>query len=162
MEYLGNKEILKNYKIGFLCSRKVPANIILKTYDWAIANRDKGVCIISGFHSKIEKDVFHFLLKGVQPLILVLARGLKQIWEPEIKVALGQKRLLVISPFPSEVKRVTSHTSVIRNKKIIELADELFIACVSKGGQIEKLNDLYKNKLNNTNELFNFNLKIIP
>ena len=152
MVYLGNKEILKNYKIGFLCSRKVPANIILKTYDWAIAQRDKGTCIISGFHSKIEKDVFHFLLKGVQPLILVLARGLKQIWEPEIMVALDQKRLLVISLFPSEVKRVTLSTSLIRNKKIIELADELFLAYVSKGGQIEKLNDLYKNKLSNTNE----------
>lgn len=152
MEYLGNKEILKNYKIGFLCSRKVPANIILKTYDWAIAQRDKGVCIISGFHSKIEKDVFHFLLKGAQPLILVLARGLKQIWEPEIKVALGHKRLLVISPFPSEVKRVTSSTSIIRNKKIIELADEIVIPYVSAGGQLEKLNNLYKNKLSNNDK----------
>ncbi|MBV6419055.1 MAG: hypothetical protein DAHOPDDO_00265 [Ignavibacteriaceae bacterium] len=36
MEYLGNKEILNSYKIGFLCSSKIPANIILKTYDWTI------------------------------------------------------------------------------------------------------------------------------
>ena len=57
MEYLGNQEILRNYKIGFLCSRKVPVNIILKTYDWAIEQREKGVCIISGFHSKIEKAI---------------------------------------------------------------------------------------------------------
>jgi len=58
MEYFGNKEILKNYKIGFLCSRKVSANIILKTYDWAIKQRDNGICVVSGFHSKIEQDVF--------------------------------------------------------------------------------------------------------
>jgi len=56
MEYLGNREILDNYKIDFLCSRKVPAVIILKTYDWAIEQRDKGLCVVSGFHSKIEKD----------------------------------------------------------------------------------------------------------
>lgn len=63
MEYLGNNEILNNNKIGFLCSRKVPANIILKTYDWAVAQRDKGIRIVSGFHSKIEKDVFEILMK---------------------------------------------------------------------------------------------------
>ena len=64
MGSIGNNEILNNYKIGFLCSRKVPSNIILKTYDWAIAQRDAGKCVVSGFHSKIEKDVPHYLLKG--------------------------------------------------------------------------------------------------
>jgi len=54
VEYLGNKEILNKHKIGFLCSRKVPADIILKTYDWAIEQRDNGICVVSGFHSKIE------------------------------------------------------------------------------------------------------------
>jgi len=88
MEYLGNKDILKNYKIGFLCSRKVPSNIILKTYDWAVEQREKGNCIISGFHSKIEDDVFRYLLKGTQPIILVLARGMKKRWEIEISDAL--------------------------------------------------------------------------
>ena len=58
LTYLGNREILKEHKVGFLCSRKVPAKIILKTYDWAIEQRKKGVCVVSGFHSKIEKDVF--------------------------------------------------------------------------------------------------------
>ncbi len=54
MEYLGNREILDNYKIGFLCSRKVPVDIILKTYDWAIEQRDNGICVVSGFHSENE------------------------------------------------------------------------------------------------------------
>lgn len=71
MEFLGNKEILSNYKIGFLCPRKIPSSIILNTYDWAIEQRDRGICVISGFHSKIEKDVFHYLLKGKQPIIFV-------------------------------------------------------------------------------------------
>ncbi|HQF42082.1 MAG TPA: hypothetical protein PK073_04140 [Ignavibacteriaceae bacterium] len=62
MDYFGNKTILNQYKIGFLCSRKVPANIILKTYDWAIEQRDKEICVVSGFHSKIEKDVFDILV----------------------------------------------------------------------------------------------------
>jgi len=59
INYMGNKEILKSHKIAFLCSRKCPADVILKSYDWAIEQREKGVCVISGFHSKIEKDVLH-------------------------------------------------------------------------------------------------------
>jgi len=62
MDYFGNKTILNQYKISFLCSRKVPVNIILKTYDWAIEQRDKEICVVSGFHSKIEKDVFDILV----------------------------------------------------------------------------------------------------
>ena len=61
-EFLGNKNILKLTKVAFLCSRKCPASIVLKSYDWAIAQREVGKCVISGFHSKIEKDVLHYLL----------------------------------------------------------------------------------------------------
>lgn len=147
MEYLGNKEILKNYKVGILCSRKVPAKIILKTYDWAIEQKDKGVCIVSGFHSKIEKDVFDILLKGTQPIILVLARCMKKRWSVEIKKALAAGRLLIVSPFSSDVKRVTSETAMIRNKKIIELTDEVYIPYATKEGQLEKLVNQNKNKI---------------
>ena len=76
--YIGNHEILNNRKIAFLCSRKCLASIILKSYDWAIEQREQGNCVISGFHSKIEKDVFHYLLKGNQPIILTEGRGLKK------------------------------------------------------------------------------------
>ncbi len=75
-EHIGNIKLLKLPKTAFLCSRKVPATIVLKCYDWAIEQREKGHCIISGFHSKIEKDVLHYLLKGQQPIILVLAKPL--------------------------------------------------------------------------------------
>jgi len=35
MKYLGNKDIINNYKTAFLCSRKCPADIVLKSLDWA-------------------------------------------------------------------------------------------------------------------------------
>jgi len=80
--FIGNKKIVNMHKTAFLCSRKVPADIILKSYDWAIEQRDKGICIISGFHSKIEKDVFHYLIKGNQPVIIVLERYFKKRYTP--------------------------------------------------------------------------------
>ncbi|MFQ5630261.1 MAG: DNA-processing protein DprA [bacterium] len=136
---LGNVELLKLHKIAFLCSRTCPANIILKSYDWAIEQREKGNCIISGFHSQIEKDVFHYLLKGTQPVILTLARGIKKRIEPEIKNTLAENRLLIVTPFAESVKRITAETARKRNKLMVELADEIIIAYAAKGGNIEKL-----------------------
>lgn len=147
MHYLGNKEILNQYKVGFLCSRKVPANIILKTYDWAIEHRDNGVCIVSGFHSKIEKDVFDILIKGKQPIILVLARGLFKRWDKRIMNFINENRLLIISQFADKVKRPTYETGIKRNNLIAEISDKIFIAYATKGGNVESIRNMFPNKI---------------
>lgn len=141
MDYytLGNRQILELPKTAFLCSRTCPANIILKSYDWAIAQREAGNCIISGFHSRIERDVFHYLLQGRQPAVLVLARGMRRRWEPEILRALAEERLLIMSPFPASIRRPTAETARRRNRFMAELADQLFIAYAAEGGNIAGL-----------------------
>jgi Zn ribbon nucleic-acid-binding protein len=139
MKIWGNIAIQNLNKTAFLCSQKCPAEIVLKSFDWAKEQRETGNCIICGNHSQIEKDVFEILLKGKQPLILVLARSMKTRWEPEIENAVNEKRLLVISPFEKETKRVTRETAEIRNKKIIEISDKIIVGYKSKNGQLEKL-----------------------
>lgn len=151
MYYLGNKENLNNYKVGFLCSPKVPAGIILNTYDWTIEQRDKGVCIVSGFHSKIEKDVFDILVKGTQPIILVLARGMMKRWDKKIFELINQNRLLVISPFSEKVTRPTTQSAIGRNKVIAEISDEIFIPYSTVGGNIDKIQNKFRIKLIGTN-----------
>ena len=136
---LGNTELLKLHKTAFLCSRDIPASAVLKCFDWAIEQRDKGNCIISGFHSKIEKDVFHYLLAGTQPIIMVLARGIKEKIEPELKAAIDTGRLLIVTPFENSVKWVTAETAEKRNRFMLELADEVVIGYVSKNGMLERL-----------------------
>lgn len=138
-EHIGNIKLLKLAKTAFLCSRKVPASVLLKCYDWAIEQREKGNCIISGFHSQIEKDVLHYLHKGTQPIILALARGLKEKLEPELQKAIEQNRLLIITPFDKSVKRVTEQTAQTRNRLMIELADEITVGYSGKGGQVDEL-----------------------
>lgn len=139
VNYTGNRDILNLHKTAFLCSRTCPAHIVLKAYDWATEQREKDNCVISGFHSQIEKDVFHYLLKGDQPIILALARGMKKRIEPEIQKALGNNRLLILSPFDESVKRITAHTAQTRNELMAEIADEIFVAHASPGGNVEKL-----------------------
>ena len=138
-ESLGNTDLLKLSKTAFLCSRKVPASVVLKCYDWAIEQREKGVFVISCFHRQIEKDVLHYLLKGKQPIILALARGLKEKLEPEFSTPLEQGRLLIITPFYKSVKRVSSQNAQTRNQLMTTLADQITIGYASPGGQLEEL-----------------------
>ena len=147
MEYFGNKDLLKQSKTAFLCSRSIPASAVLKCYDWAIAQREAGNCIISGFHSQLEKDVFHYLLKGNQPIIIALARGLKEKVEPELIKPLEQGRILIVTPFEKSVKRVTEQTAEIRNKMMIELADSITIGYASEGGKLESILKTKKKEL---------------
>ncbi len=123
----------------------MPANVVLKCFDWAIAQREAGNCIISGFHSKLEKDVLYYLLKGTQPIIIALARGLKEKLEPELKKPMEGNRLLVITPFDKKIKRVTVETAKLRNQLMIDLADETVIGYPSGGGMVD---DLINDNLN--------------
>lgn len=139
MEYWGNKKILTVKKTGFLCSRQCPANVVLKSYHWAKEQRQAGNCVVCGNHSQIEKDVFDLLLKGKQPLVLMLARNMKTRWEPEIEIAVKQGRLLVLSPFDQSVKRVTRGSAEKRNRKIIEISDRIVVGYKTEGGQLDRL-----------------------
>lgn len=138
-ESLGNTELLKLSKTAFLCSRQVPASVVLKCYDWAIGQREAGNCVISGFHSQLEKDVFHYLLKGKQPIIIALARGMKEKPEPELIKPLEEGRLLIITPFDRSVKRVSTDLAEVRNRLMINLSDQVAIGFASAGGNLEKL-----------------------
>ena len=136
---LGNMELFKLHKTAFLCSREIPASVVLKCYDWAIEQRKKGNCVISGFHSKIEKDVFHYLLTGKQQIIMVLARGIKNKIEPEIQQAINAGRLLIVTPFSKEVTRVTAATAEMRNRFMITMADEIVVGYAKEGGMLDKV-----------------------
>jgi uncharacterized protein YihD (DUF1040 family) len=135
----GNTALLELPKTAFLCSRRCPAQVVLKSHDWAIAKRNAKTCVLSGNHSQIEKDVLHYLLKGEQPIIVALARGLKKRLEPEFAEALAKNRLLFITPFSSKVTRVTQETANKRNEQMAELADEIFVAYAQPGGNVERL-----------------------
>ena len=136
---LGNIELLKRSKTAFVCSRKVPASVVLNCYDWAIAQREAGNCIMGGFHSQIEKDVLHYLLKGQQPIILALARGLSARVSSDWEKPLAAGRLLIITPFDSSVKRVCTQSAQARNQFMIALADQIAVGYASAGGQLATL-----------------------
>ncbi|MDD4363267.1 MAG: DNA-binding protein [Atribacterota bacterium] len=148
ISYFGNRTILEAHKTAFLCSRKCPSEIVIKSLDWAVEKKNTEQCVISGFHSRIEKDVFNILIKGKQPIILALARGMKKYWPLEIKNAVKQDRLLVISPFEQSITRTTQETANIRNKYMLQIADEIYIPYYTSNGNLDKLiNNIRNNKI---------------
>ena len=75
--YLGNEQLLNLQKIGFIASRHSSTLDIIPTLDWAAKiSRQKDIAVVSGFQSPLEKDVVKFLLRGVCPIIIVVARGM--------------------------------------------------------------------------------------
>ncbi|MCY1714483.1 DNA-processing protein DprA [Caproiciproducens galactitolivorans] len=139
VETLGNTELLELEKAAFLCSSKYSSASVLKSYDWATEQQKSGNCVISGFHSPLEKDVLDILLRGEQPVIMVLARGLYQRPSKKLLQHLKSGRLLIVTPFDCSVTYITKETAEVRNRLVITLADEIVVAHMTKGGQLEKI-----------------------
>lgn len=142
IEYLGNKELLKQHKTAFLASSTIPPDMVLKCYDWATAKHEG--CVVSGFSSKLEQDVLHFLLKAKCPVILVLARCMYKVIPAELKEAKEEGRLLTISV--SNAIRQSKVTAHARNKYICEIADQILFVGVSEKSRLYKLRVDYKEK----------------
>ena len=132
--YIGNKKLLNVPKVAFLSSRSISSAAVLKCYDWATEMRNKGVCVISGFHSGIEKDVLHFLLKGTQPVILVLGRTLYKNMPDELIKPLEEGRLLIVSVVSTP--RQSEETARLRNRYIMDNADEVVFGSLDVAGNL--------------------------
>lgn len=124
--YLGNKDLLEIKKIGFLASRKIPISSVLPTLDWAVSiGKRTDIAVVSGFHSRLEKEVLRFLLQGKCGIIVVLARGMYRKLPKQYEEAMSENRLLIISNEKENMKRISEATAHKRNKYIADICDEI-------------------------------------
>ncbi len=144
-DYFGNKDLLKLPKTAFLASNTISSETVLRCYDWATEMCHQGRCVVSGFSSKLEKDVLHFLLKGKQPIIMVLARQMYKAVPMDLKEALEQNRLLIIST--SQAVRQSRATALARNRYVCEMADEIMFVRAAEGNSLYELREKYKEKI---------------
>jgi len=102
--------------------------------------RDHGRCIISGFHSPIEKECLQILLRGEQSIVICPARSLEKMRIPmEWRESIGAGRILLLSPFESSQRRLTTALSEQRNKLVAALADEVYFAHITPDGKTARL-----------------------
>ena len=145
VEYIGNRELLKLKKTAFLASSTISSETVLRCYDWATEMRNRGECVVSSFSSKLEQDVLHFLLKGSQPIIVVLARRMYRNIPDGLKEPLAQNRLLIISV--SNAVRQSKVTAMARNKYVCEMADSICFVGVTEQSSLYAYKNEYLNKL---------------
>lgn len=145
IEYLGNKELLSAQKTAFFCSRTVSGNAVLRCLDWATEMARQGVTVIGSFQSKIERDVLHFLLRGKQPIIIVLARRMYKVLPEELQKPLSEGRLLIVSTAPRAV-RVSKAYANERNSFIARIADNIVFGYIDEGSNLQQLCNEYENK----------------
>ena len=145
VDFCGNKDLLKLPKTAFLASNTISSETVLRCYDWATEMRRQGRCVVSGFSSKLEKDVLHFLLKGKQPIIMVLARQMYKVVPTDLKEALEQNRMLIIST--SQAVRQSRATALARNRYVCEMADEIMLVGAAEGNSLFELTEQYKEKI---------------
>ena len=143
MEYLGNTELLTMPKTAFLASGTIPPDVVLRCYDWATGEHEG--CVVSGFSSRLEQDVLHFLLRAKVPVIMMLARRLYKEIPEELKVPLEQGRLLIVST--TTAVRQSRPTALARNRYICEIADRIMMVGVTESSSLYGLQEEFWNKL---------------
>ncbi len=143
MEYLGNKELLKLPKTAFLASSTIPPDMVLRCYDWATGKHEG--CVVSGFSSKLERDVLHFLIKAKCPIVMVLARRMYSTLPDELIEPVEQGRLLIVST--TDTTRQSRATALSRNRFICELADKILFVGVNEESSLCPLKEKFKSKL---------------
>ena len=106
--------------------RKISTLPVLPTLDWTMQiSRQEDVAVVSGFHSRMEKDVLKILLQGKCGIIIVLARRMYRKIPLEYTEALLQQRILFISFEKDSVTRVSEISAHRRNEYVKSLADEM-------------------------------------
>lgn len=133
MKTLGNTELMKLHNVGYFASSKIATLSVLPTLDWAaeIAKRED-VAIVSGFHSKMEREVLDYLLRGRCGIICVLARSIYQQIPAKYREAYAQNRVLFITEMESpNIIMVSKDRAIKRNILVASLADEIVVSSLT-------------------------------
>ncbi|MCF8120615.1 MAG: DNA-processing protein DprA [Deltaproteobacteria bacterium] len=137
---IGTSDLLQIPKTALFCSKNCPGDAILSTMDQAQKWRDQGRCIISGFHSPIEKECLDILMRGRQPIIICPARSLGRMKIPQKwQVGIEAGQILLLSPFEASQNRLTAALAEQRNLMVAALADEVYFGHITPGGKTARL-----------------------
>ena len=136
LSHIGHLDLLKRPKTAFLCSSTTTSRDILKSFDWA-TSVPKDSCVISGFQTKLEKDVLQLLLKRHIPVIIVLARRMYKELPAEIQSAINSNEALILSL--SHLSRNSKPGALARNKYIISIADSVVFGALNPSSSLAAL-----------------------
>lgn len=126
--------------LALFVSRRASPLSVLVAYDLARALRDAAVPIVGGFDAPVERDCLDLLLRGQQPVLVVVARPLARFRPPTSwAAALRDGRLRLMSPFAPEERGSPLANARRRNEAVAERSAGLLVVHASPGGGVERL-----------------------
>ena len=137
----GNTALLEAPLLALLASRASSGSALLDVLElvpeWVRAGR----VLVSGFHSPLEQQVLHSVLRRKGRVVRVLARGMGSTWRPrpEEREPLSEGRMLLLTACPPKVSRTTRATALARNRLVLALASEVCAPCVAEGSPLATL-----------------------
>lgn len=145
METLGNTSLLDRTKIGYFASGTIASLSVLPTLDWAaeVAKRDD-VAVVSGFHSRMEREVLDFLLRGKCGIICVLARSIYKRIPDIFRDAFDAGRVLFISPLGGSSSMSSRRSCEKRNQYVADISDTLVFTSLHPGSSLHPLSQTTK------------------
>lgn len=140
---VGPASLLGLRKVAVFSSRRCPPERMLFAFDWARALPESGTALIGGFHSPIEQECLAIALRRHLPVIICVGRSFSRMRPAvEWRQAVDDGRMLILSTFSANARRLTEERSVERNHFAAALADEIFFVHAEPGGHAETLRAL--------------------
>ncbi len=137
---IGDQALLKPPLLALFCSVRCPGELILRLFDLAKELRDRKVGVISGFHAPMEKECLDILLRGKGLVVWCPARSIEKLrLKSDYRKAVEEKRLLILSPFPTGQGRISAARAQVRNRFVVSLAERVFVAYAVPAGKTEAL-----------------------
>ena len=135
---VGDRQILQGVQLALICSVSCPGSVVIKTLDTIRKVRDAGLVVAGGFHSPMERECLHFLLRGCQPVVLCIACGMDSFeLQLEERRAVDDGRLSVLSIFEERFTKATPELASQRNDFVAALSGAIFVPHAVPGGKAE-------------------------
>lgn len=126
--------------LALLVSRRASPLSVVIAYDLARALRDAAVPVAGGFDAPVERDCLDLLLRGRQPVLVMLARPRARFRPPPAwTAALRDGRLRLESPFEAEERGSPLANAKRRNEALADRCAGLLVVHAHPGGGVERL-----------------------
>lgn len=135
---LGNEALMQREKTAFVCSRKTPDKLEYLVGKWMLGLSAERDCVMCGNQSPMERAVFTVLLQRKIPAVLVLAEAMHDRWGGDVRDALAEGRLLIVTHCDAGVHSVTARSAFDRNVLMLSIAQKIVVGYCTKGGKLER------------------------
>jgi putative transposase len=133
-QFVGNRDLMKLPKAGFLASRGTEGLGLPKGFDMSNPS-SPGEAIMSGFLSPMERAVFNAGLEHGRPMIWVKPWGGSGL-AYQARSAIEKGNLLIISPFADGIDAPSVRRAAWCNEYVLAHCDRMVIGHLNPGGML--------------------------